>query len=144
VADAPPTPYEAAVKVFKALQAGDMDEVMAGIHADVVCNEAEWVPFYPGEHRGRDAFLRDVMTPMAQAYELEFHKVELLDAGNTVIGLIELGMTSRATGRTVRSPLVEVYSFTDGLISHLDIYYKDTVELAAAFPEGLPQIEVSA
>jgi len=82
---------------------------------------------------------RDLFGPMLTNYDLTVNPgTKAHDAGDVVVGTLDLTFTSRATGASVRTNVVEIYTVVDGLIRHIDVYYKDPVLMARAFPEGLP------
>jgi ketosteroid isomerase-like protein len=123
--------------MYRSVQAGDLEGALEWIHPDIVLHEADSIPYYGGTHNGKDAFRRDVIAPMFENYDIAIHDVTARDAGDRVVVFLDLSFTSKANGSIVRMPIIEVSTVLDGLVKHMDIYYKDSAAMAAAFPEGL-------
>jgi ketosteroid isomerase-like protein len=106
--------------------AGDIDDVLSILDDDVVVHEAPSVP-YPGDHRGKAAFLKlaeafnecwDLQTPL---------DLQVLPAGDDrVIGLVQFDAIARATGTLLTFKLAEIYTVRDGKITDLVVHYWDT------------------
>ena len=94
------------------------------LHPDLVVHEAENLP-YPGDHRGLDGFA-GLLRTLLRNYELKFVSGVLHDAGDVVVCEMTIRLIGRATGKAVDMPMIEVYRFTDGRISDIDVFYKDT------------------
>ena len=125
--------------LIKSMASKDYESANALFAPDVVVVEPDSVPFYSGTHRGWEAVQRDLFGPMLTNYDLTVNPgTKAHDAGDVVVGTLDLTVTSRATGASVRTNVVEIYTVVDGLIRHIDVYYKDPVLMARAFPEGLP------
>jgi uncharacterized protein len=103
---------------------GDAEAALEFIHPDVVAHEPESLP-YGGEYRGKDAFL-DMMTKIVETAEVEATLLDMHDAGDTVVAVFLAKYTSRASGNSIEMPVSEIYGFTDGLISSVNIFYKDS------------------
>ena len=127
------------VEMFAAMEAGDLERMKRTIHPDVVVHEAESIPFYPGVYHGKDAFFGEVIGPMVGNYDIALHNIEIIPSTSDTraVGRIDATFTSRDTGVAQRIMIVEIYDLTDGLISNIDVYYKDTAAMAATFPEGV-------
>lgn len=110
--------------------AGDLPGALENVHPDVVLDEAQSLPF-GGVFNGHDGYLEFVQAVMA-AVEIDVRGRKLTDAGDQVLAQIDATMTPRAGGPAVPMPVVEIYSFTDGLISRFDVFYKDTKALTDA------------
>lgn len=112
---------------------------------NIVIVEPDSVPYYSGTHRGLDAVQRDLFGPMLSNYDLTVNEgTKAHDAGDVILGALDLTFTSRATGVSLRHNVIELYTVTDGLITHVDVYYKDPAAMAAAFPEGVSGAAVPA
>jgi ketosteroid isomerase-like protein len=110
------------------LSGGDADRAFKLLHPDVVVYEADALP-YSGTYHGVEGF-GQMMEGLSRAFDLQVNKYEVLDAGDTVIARMDISLTARSSGRSVSMPIVELYRFTDGLISEVDIFYKDTAAVA--------------
>lgn len=101
-----------------------LDDARALLHDDFVVYEAGGLP-YSGEYRGPQAFF-ELLGKMTELMELTLgQSVQYLLADNTVGLRSHLTLTSRASNESVAMRLVEIYTVRDGLITELDVYYKD-------------------
>jgi ketosteroid isomerase-like protein len=103
---------------------GDVGAALEFIHPDVVAYQAESLP-YGGEYRGKEAFL-GMMTKIGETAEFEITSLSMHDAGDTIISVYLTKFTSRTSGNSIEMPICEVYGFADGLISSMNIFYKDS------------------
>ena len=118
--------------LFAAAARGAVEEMTACLHEDVVVVQGHGLP-YQGTYGGRQGFL-DMLDALVSRYEIGQRNLVTHDTGDGDIGAIvtfDVDFRARATGRTGSSGNVELYRFTDGLISSIDIYYKDAVAVAA-------------
>ena len=124
-----------ASKLLDSFIAGDMAGAVSTIHADCVVHESQALP-YPGDWHGPDGFTTLVGT-MTGLFDVTFERYEVIDNGDGVSMRAFARFTSRSTGRSLDTSIVEIYRFQDGQIVDADIYYKDpgavrelTVEVA--------------
>jgi hypothetical protein len=113
--------------------AGDLEAAFSTVHPEIVLHEAAGLPF-GGEWVGLEGFQKLLGTIMAD-YQLEVLAYEASDTGAGAMVRMDTRFTARSSGAVLDMPIVELYGFTDGLISDVDVFYKDTravVELAAA------------
>jgi ketosteroid isomerase-like protein len=115
---------ETARSFIECSTSGDLDGAMALLHPAMVFREAEGLP-YPGEFVGHEGFM-GLLAEVDAAYELKVAGCRLADDGSRIIAQMNLVVTSRKSGRSLSTTVSEFYSFTDGLISEGDIFYKDT------------------
>lgn len=118
--------------LFSAAGRGAVEEMTGCLHEDIVVVQGHGTP-YQGTYHGRQGFL-DMLHALVSRYEIGQRNLVTHDVGDGDIGVIvtfDVDFTARATGRTGTSGNVEIYRFTDGLISHIDIYYKDAPAVAA-------------
>jgi ketosteroid isomerase-like protein len=126
-------------EMFAAMGGGDLERMKRTIHPDVVVHEAESIPLYPGVYCGKAAFFDEVIGPMVGNYDIALNDIEIIPTAShdRAVGRIDATFTSRATSRSLRIMIVEIYDLTDGLISNIDVYYKDTAAMRATFPESI-------
>jgi uncharacterized protein len=106
------------------------DDARSLLHEDFVVYEAGGLP-YSGEYHGPAGFF-ELFGKMNEAMELSpGETVQHLLAGDTVAIRGRLKFTSRASGQSVEMSLVEIYTVRDGLITELDVYYKDPSAVTA-------------
>jgi uncharacterized protein len=126
------------------LSGGDADRAFKLLHPDVVVYEADALP-YSGTYHGVEGF-GQMMEQLFGTFDLQINKYEVLDAGDSVIARMEISLTARSSGRSIDMPIVELYRFTDGLISEVDIFYKDTKAVAEISngPSATPNVTGSS
>jgi ketosteroid isomerase-like protein len=85
-------------------------------------------------HRGRDA-VRRFWQEWFSAWETLQYDYELIDAGESVVMLLELTMRGRATGIEVPfGKFAWITRFKDGLVVHVKLYMNQAEALEAAGP----------
>jgi len=102
----------------------DIEQALSCLHPDIVLKEAASLP-YPGVFQGHDGYKR-FLGLLAATFVVTVQNTEFLDAGTHVVGRMDLTFKSRANGRSVTMPVVEIYRIEAGLITDMDAYYKDT------------------
>jgi len=100
------------------------DAALVYVAPDVVADEPASMP-YGGTYRGKDEFA-ELMRKMAATVEIRVAGFDLHESGDTVVARFDSTFVDRATGVDVVMPMVGLYSFTAGLISRTDMFYKDT------------------
>jgi ketosteroid isomerase-like protein len=111
---------------------GDMDGVLALLTDDIVVHEAPSVP-YPGEHRGKDNFLKladafyeiwDIQGPL---------DLDIVPAGDDrVLSLVRFDVIVKPTGNPLELRLAEIYTIRDGKIAEILVHYWDTAAMVEA------------
>jgi hypothetical protein len=114
---------------LSSLGAGDIAAAAACFHPQAVVHEAEILP-YGGDHRGGPAGFLGLLNAIDSSYSMAIGKCDVLDADGRVVVLAEVTMTSKVTGASLETSLVEVFSFAEGLIIDDDVYYKDASAVA--------------
>lgn len=114
-------------RFVRALRAGDYQTCYSLFDRDAVIDEAKNLPF-GGVHRGPDVF-RGLARSLAKLFTIELGEPMIQAAGPRVILTYEVTLTSRATDRCATMPVVDLFTVRDGLITHLDVFYKDTYEI---------------
>ena len=103
---------------------GDVDGALEFVHPNVVAHEPESLPF-GGEHSGKDRFLV-LMQDIQSTIKVEGEPPAVYDAGDAVVMVYNATFTSYTSGASFKTSVAEVYTFTEGLISHVNIFQKDT------------------
>lgn len=111
---------------------GDIDAVLSTLADDVVIHECANLP-YPGDHRGKDGFLK-LVDAFRQTWEVQVHgDHELLPAGDEkVLCLVNNKVVAKATGTPLDLRIAEIFTIREGEISEVDVYYWDNVEAVQA------------
>ena len=120
---------EAAVvdKFLGAVTVLDVETALSCLHPDVRVEEAASLP-YGGTHIGVPGFMT-IFTKLTEVAAPSFESYEVFDAGNRVLGQIQLGLTRHVDSAELRMTVIEIYTVADGLITSADVYYKDTKAL---------------
>jgi ketosteroid isomerase-like protein len=112
--------------------AGDMDDVLSLLADDVVVHEAPSLP-YPGDHRGKDGFLKLAAT-FLEVWEFSSPlDLEILPAGeDRVLALVRFDVRAKPTGTSLTLRTAEIYTIRDGKIADLIVHYWDTAAIVEA------------
>lgn len=103
----------------------------ATLHPDVVMHQAAGLP-YGGDWVGPEGIER-FFTAMSETWSsLEVLDPEYLTQGDTVAIVLRMRARSRATGREVDMPMVQVVRIEDGLIRDFRPFYWDTAAVSDA------------
>jgi uncharacterized protein len=113
---------------FGLVTAGEMASALELIHPNCVLNEAAGLP-YAGDYIGGTGFL-NLWSVIAEGFDLTVNSAQVHDAGEVVVAEMEASLRSKETGRDLDTKIVELYRFTDGQISSIDVFYKDTKAVA--------------
>ena len=105
----------------------NVEGALSCLHPECVVEEPASLP-YGGTHVGVPGFMT-IFTKLTEVAAPTFESFEVLDAGTKVIGQVQLLLTAHVTGKEFRTSVTEVYTLTDGVITHADIFYKDTKAL---------------
>jgi ketosteroid isomerase-like protein len=121
-----------------AMSRGDLPAVLERLHPDVELREPESLP-YGGVRHGHAGFT-EVLQIMVSLAELEIldHTVHAVDDG--VILILEVRFTSRTTGATIDTRVVEVDCVEQGLVCTMELFYKDTHALRAFFESDCAEV----
>jgi ketosteroid isomerase-like protein len=110
------------------MSAGDADRAFNLLHPDIVIHEAMALP-YGGTYHGIAGF-GEFHQRLHGVFDLQVNKYEVHDAGDTAILRMDTTLTARSSGRSIDMPVVELHSFTNGLISDIEVFYWDTQAVA--------------
>ena len=115
-------------RFLKAFQAGDIETAFSLLHPEVVIHEGDGLP-YAGEFVGHEG-LQTLLGKIFQDLEMRLDGYEIIGAGSAVAVKLAMVFKSRKSGRELPMPGVELYSTKDGLVSKIDVFYKDTTSVA--------------
>src|SRR4051812_5937664 len=116
-----------------AFAAGDIAGVLDCLDDDIVVHECESVP-YPGDHRGKDAFLK-LLESFVATWDLQGGLVvdEILPAGDEkVLVRSRAEVVAKATRKPLELRIAEVYTVRDGKIAEILVHYWDTHAMVEA------------
>jgi ketosteroid isomerase-like protein len=118
---------------LKAFTAGDVETVFGMIHPDCVVDEGHGLP-YAGEFVGA-AGLQELVGKIMTPLEMAVDSFRVSDGGDCAVARLDLIFTSRASGRVLHMPSIELYETTDGKVSKIDVFYKSTQAIAELVSE---------
>lgn len=123
------TPGATVREFYGLVTEGRLDDACATLHDDLIIRVPPGLP-YSGDYHGRDGFLDDMSRIMGM-FDAKPLRVDYLTDDNPVVIKILGRFTSRATGHTLETDIVELFHVRDGKIAELDIYYKDPAAITA-------------
>jgi uncharacterized protein len=107
-----------------------LNERRSLLHDDFVIHEAGGLPF-SGDYHGSQGLL-ELLNRMNDVLEITAGPITTDPLGNDAVAArFRLTFVSRASGKSVKMGLVEIYTVRDGRIAELDVYYKDPAAVAA-------------
>jgi uncharacterized protein len=116
-------------ELFAAFYAGELHRMEEFVDPEVTVWQSEGLP-YSGRYRGIEGFL-DMAQKIYSRVEVDNRFSKMLDDGEQTVVFMDLKFTDRETGRTAESPNIEWYTFRDGRVIDIDVYYKDPQSIAA-------------
>lgn len=120
----------AVVRYFYGLvEEGRLEEACSVLHEELVIRVPPGLP-YSGDYHGPAGFLDD-MARIIELFEPKPVRVDYLAEGEPTVIKILGRFTSRSSGHSLETEIVELYYVRDGKISELDIYYKDPAAITA-------------
>jgi ketosteroid isomerase-like protein len=128
---------QAVRRIHEAFGRGDMSAVLAEfdpqivVHqAEIVVHQAESLPF--GEiSQGHDGFTES-MTKLAATWESTHFRAEAFLGDDNKVFMLNRFEGRSKNGKTVNMPMVEIFTFRDGKVITLEIYYWDTAAVLNA------------
>ncbi len=113
---------------------GRLRDALDLLHDDFVVHAAGDVP-YSGDYVGAEGFT-DLITTMMEMLELTpSPDMQYLVDGDSVAIYYRLTFTARGSGKSVEMGVAEVFTVRDGLITELDVYYKNPSAVTALLKE---------
>jgi ketosteroid isomerase-like protein len=100
------------------------DDARSLLHDEFVAHAAGDMP-YSGDYRGSAGFL-ELVTTMSEALEVTpTSEMQFIADGDTVVLHYRLKFTGRVSGKSAEMSMSEVFTVRDGLITELDVFYKN-------------------
>ncbi|MGW6730168.1 nuclear transport factor 2 family protein [Nocardia sp. NPDC055029] len=109
-------------RFLETIAAGDITSALELVDPACELNEPPGLP-YGGTYIGGQGFLQ-MAASCAGAFELTPKSIQLHDAGDVAIAEMDVSVRSKQTGRSLDTSIVELYRFTGGKISGIDVYHK--------------------
>lgn len=124
-----PSPKEVLERFVAAVESLSLETIKPLLHPGVEVVEPESLP-YGGVYHGVDAFFNDLFPEIFGKFEAKFEILTILSNDQAAAVQMVVTFTSRRTGVSLTMPYVEVYTVSDGLIVHVNVYPQDTLVLS--------------
>ncbi|WP_156760889.1 nuclear transport factor 2 family protein [Microbacterium karelineae] len=116
---------------YAASDAGDIDGMVAPLSPHVTWTEAAGFP-YAGTYSGPDEVVRNVFARIAEDWDAyRFTVDEVIDGGDTVVGIGAYSGTYRLTGRFFEARVAHVWRLKDGVVTAFE-QFTDTAMVQKA------------
>jgi ketosteroid isomerase-like protein len=126
---------KAVVRSFiEAFARGDIDSALGMLDANSLVDEADGMPF-SGKYHGPDGF-KKLLDQMSSRLDASVNSCDYLDDGGVIVTRMALTFASRASGRKLPTRVTELYTVSNGKITHLDSFYKDPAGVGELFAEN--------
>jgi len=118
---------------YENVEGGNLPAALDLLAPDVAWTEMAGFP-YAGTYHGPDGVRDNVFARFPVDWEsFAFDLDEVLDAGDTVVGVGTYSGTGKATGGSMRARVVHVFRFRDGKIVGFE-QFTDTLKVRDAVP----------
>ncbi len=129
-----PSNYEIIKAHYEASDRGDLEGMLAPLAPDARWTEMAGFP-YAGTYIGPEEVRRGVFERIGAEWEGYTAAIaELVDGGDTIVGLGTYSGTNRATGRFFEARVAHVWRLRDGRVVAFE-QFTDTALVRAALPE---------
>ncbi|WP_110588432.1 nuclear transport factor 2 family protein [Microbacterium suaedae] len=116
---------------YAASDAGDIDGMVAPLSPQVTWTEAAGFP-YAGTYSGPDEVVRNVFARLAEDWDgYRLTVDEVIDGGDTVVGIGTYSGTYRLTGRFFEARVAHVWRLKDGVVTAFE-QFTDTAMVQKA------------
>jgi hypothetical protein len=129
--------FEVVAEFLQNLRSGNLDACCSAFSATALIDEAESLPF-GGIRVGPKGFAELVAT-VGRLYKMKLGPPTIDASGNTVFVRFDITMTSRRTGNWTQMSAVDIYTVEGGMITSLDVYYKDPADVSRLATPEQPQ-----
>lgn len=112
-------------QMYGALPAMDWDTYQSHMHADFCVVEADSLP-YAGTYRGMDGFQQLVGIVFGMFSDFIPTITDMAVSDNRVMVWVDMTMTGAKSGKTINTPMIEVFSFEGDKVREIRPFYFDT------------------
>ena len=120
------------------MMSGRYDEARSMVSSDVVIHEPASIP-YGGEFHGLEGFDQFRRTFGATWKSWSDGPIWYAEHAGKVVKLNVITAVSRATGRSYTTPLAEFFTFKDGKLAEIQVFYQDIPGFLAAVGVAEPE-----
>src|SRR5581483_8599647 len=111
-------------ELARRFQSGDQAGAMALFHPQIRVEQPPSLP-HGGWHEGAEG-LAAMGSEFGRHWDRTIADPRILGCGATVVQITRQTWTAKATGRQATVDVVELFGFTDGLISEIRVFQQDT------------------
>jgi hypothetical protein len=122
---------------YDAMRSMDLAAIAASFSDDIVAIEPPSLP-YGGTTTSREAFFEKVFGYTDQRASFRVETGEVLGDGNRLAGHFTATFTARGSGETFLLDQAELYEVTNGAISKIEVFQRDTPGLIEFFNRNRP------
>jgi ketosteroid isomerase-like protein len=116
---------------YESVEGGDLPSALGVLHPAVAWTEMAGFP-YAGTHHGPDAVVENVFARLRDDWDgFSFDLEEVVDGGDTVVGVGTYSATHRTTGKPMQARVVHVWKLSDGKVTAFE-QFTDTLKVAEA------------
>lgn len=113
-----------------ALARGELDDCLELVADGIVFSEAPSLPF-GGDWAGKQG-VRDLLAAIGRQYRVRLGPPRVLGGGDGgVVVRMSGAITGRASGTQLPLDCLDLYQVEQGLITRVDVFYKDAAAVAA-------------
>lgn len=114
------TAHQIVAAHYAASDRQDIDGMMTDLAPDVQWTEMAGFPC-AGTYVGREAIVANVFAVLGRDWDgFNFTLAELIDGGDTVVGVGDYTATNRATGKAMRARVVHIWRVADGQVRRFE------------------------
>jgi hypothetical protein len=113
--------------------AGDREGALALMHSDLRIQQPASLP-HGGWHVGRSG-MDEMGVTFARYWSRAIAQPRILGCGDTVVQITPQTWTAHRTGDSETVDVVELFSFTEGLVSEIRVFQQDTAALLRTLGE---------
>jgi ketosteroid isomerase-like protein len=115
---------EIVAELARRFQAGDAEGALRLFHPDIRIEQPASLP-HGGWHNGHEG-MATMGAVFARFWARTIANPRILGCGESVVQVTTQTWTARASGRSATVDAVELFSFSDGLVSEIRVFQQDT------------------
>ena len=116
---------------YEGVEGGNLPAALDALAPDVAWTEMAGFP-YAGTYHGPDAVVENVFARIGSEWDgFRFDLDEIVDGGDTVVGVGTYSAIYKATGRPMQARVVHVWKLRDGKATAFE-QFADTLKVAEA------------
>jgi ketosteroid isomerase-like protein len=115
---------EIVTELARRFQAGDAEGAFRLFHPDIRIEQPASLP-HGGWHDGHEGIAK-MGAVFGRLWDRSIDNPQIFGCGESVVQLTTQTWTARATGRSATVDVIELFSFSDGLVSEIRVFQQDT------------------